>query len=132
MTLKSKILLTVIFLCFFISIFVFILQSINTYQQLKKTLITAAEGVLFQGENIRKNLEKLYETGFFKDTIELLKKAFEAKAGGYFFRVPKEYSHNPNNTPDKLEREILKRYQKGKIKGTYAVKRKVIDPHIPY
>ncbi|MCS7149134.1 MAG: methyl-accepting chemotaxis protein [Caldimicrobium sp.] len=161
-TIKGKILFTFAVLLVSITLFIFALQSINTYQQLKKTLITGAEGIIIQGENIRKNFGKLYESGVFKSQMEHLKqKALEAKAagdenrykaiisdflnlvpvvqsmrtlkegekeGGYVFRVPKEYPRNPNNNPDPVEKEILKRYQQGAIKGTYVIEGKYKDP----
>lgn len=161
-TIKGKILFTFAVLLVSITLFIFALQSINTYQQFKKTLITGAEGIIIQGENIRKNFGKLYESGVFKSQMEHLKqKALEAKAagdenrykaiisdflnlvpvvqsmrtlkegekeGGYVFRVPKEYPRNPNNNPDPVEKEILKRYQQGAIKGTYVIEGKYKDP----
>lgn len=82
-TIKGRILLTVILLMVAISLFIFSIQSINTYQQLKKTLITGAEGIIIQGENIRKNFGRLYEMGVFKTYMEDLKRrALDAKSAG--------------------------------------------------
>lgn len=82
-SIKGKILLTVTVLLLFIALFIFTLQSLNTYQQVKKTIITGAEGIIIQGENIRKNFGKLHEAGLFKSQMEDLKRrALEAKAEG--------------------------------------------------
>lgn len=82
-SIKSKILLTVTVLFISVALFIFSSQSINTYQQLKKTIITGAEGILIQGENIRKNFGRLHEAGIFKNQLEDLKKrAVEAKIEG--------------------------------------------------
>uniref|UniRef100_A0A832LW90 Methyl-accepting chemotaxis protein n=1 Tax=Caldimicrobium thiodismutans TaxID=1653476 RepID=A0A832LW90_9BACT len=82
-SIKGKILLTVIVLLLFVALFIFTLQSLNTYQQVKRTIITGAEGIIIQGENIRKNFGKLHEAGLFKSQMEDLKRrALEAKAEG--------------------------------------------------
>lgn len=82
-TIKGKILGTFIFLLVFVALFIFAIQSINTYQQFKKTLIIGAEGILIQGENMRKNFGNLHEKGTFTQYMELLKqKALQAKAEG--------------------------------------------------
>lgn len=82
-SIKGKILLTVTVLLLFVALFIFTLQSLNTYQQVKKTIITGAEGIIIQGENIRKNFGKLHEAGLFKSQMEDLKRrALEAKAEG--------------------------------------------------
>jgi len=47
----------------------FAIQSYNTYSQFKKTLIIGAEGILLQGENIRKNFGRLHEAGVFKELM---------------------------------------------------------------
>ncbi len=161
-TIKGKLLGSFIIILTFVALIIFILQSINTYQQFKKTLIIGAEGILIQGENIRKNFGNLYEKGVFVQYMEILKqKAFQAKAegneaklkevikdfmnivpvvqsmnalkmgekeGNYIFRAPKENPRNPINTPDEIEREVLRKYQEGTIKGTYVVEGKYRDP----
>ncbi len=161
-TIKGKILGTFIFLLIFVALFIFVIQSINNYQQFKKTLIMGAEGILIQGENMRKNFGNLHEKGTFTQYMDLLKqKALQARAegdeakykaivkdflnivpvvqsmwtikmgereGGYLFRTPKEYPRNPANAPDELEKDILKKYQEGAIKGTYVVEGKYRDP----
>ncbi|MCS7199179.1 MAG: methyl-accepting chemotaxis protein [Caldimicrobium sp.] len=161
-TIKGKILLSFTILLVAVTIFIFSLMSLNSYRQLKKTLVIGAEGIIIQGENLRKNFGKLYESGVFKQPLETLKqRAIEAKAsgdearykavvneflnlvpvvqsmrtlkegekeGGYIFRVFKEYPRNPNNTPDAVEKEVLKKYQQGLIKGTYVIKGKYRDP----
>lgn len=161
-TIKGKILLSFAILLVAVTIFIFALQSFNTYRQLKRTLVIGAEGIIIQGENLRKNFGKLYESGVFKQSLENLKQmAIEAKAsgdearykavineflnlvpvvqsmrtlkegekeGGYIFRVFKEFPRNPNNTPDAVEKEVLRKYQQGLIKGTYVIEGKYRDP----
>ena len=161
-TIKARLLLVFTLILTFIVILLFIGQSINTYQQFKKTLILGAEGIILQGENIRKNFGILHEKGVFKDLMNKLKEeALKAKAegneagykavveqflnivpvvqsmrtikmgekeGGYIFRTPKEYPRNPANTPDEVEREVLKKYKEGLIKGTYVIEGKYKDP----
>lgn len=161
-TIRGRILFAFTLILLVITFLIFILQSINTYQQFKKTLIIGAEGILLQGENVRKNFGFLHEKGIFTSLIEEIKqKALKAKAegneaqyksaveeflnivpvvqamktlkrgekeGGYIFKAPKENPRNPNNAPDPLEREILKKYQSGEIKGTFIVEAKYKDP----
>jgi len=161
-TIKGKILGIVILLFILVTSFIFVLQSLNTYQQFKKTLIIGAEGILIQGENIRKNFGRLYERGTFNQYMQFLKEqALKAKAegdeatykkvisdflnivpvvqamqtikmgekeGGYIFRTPKENPRNPANTPDEVEKKVLKQYQEGTIKGTYIIEGKYKDP----
>jgi len=161
-TIKGRILFLFIIVLVAVTSFIFIIQSINNYQQFKKTLIIGAEGILVQGENMRKNFGTLHEKGTFKQYMEELKqKALTAKAqgdeatykaivkdflnivpvvqsmwtlkmgekeGGYLFRTPKEYPRNPVNTPDEVEKEVLKKYKDGAIKGTYVLEGKYKDP----
>lgn len=65
-TIKARLLLVFTLILTFIVILLFIGQSINTYQQFKKTLILGAEGIILQGENVRKNFGILHEKGFSK------------------------------------------------------------------
>jgi methyl-accepting chemotaxis protein len=161
-TIKGKVLGSFIIVLIMVALFIFILQSINTYEQFKKTLIIGAEGILIQGENMRKNFGNLHEKGIFIHNMEMLKQeALKAKAegnesrykeiindflnivpvvqamrtikmgekeGGYFFKTPKENPRNPANTPDEVEKEILKKYKEGTIKGTYVFEGNFRDP----
>ncbi|MEZ0344263.1 MAG: methyl-accepting chemotaxis protein, partial [Caldimicrobium sp.] len=161
-TIKARLLFVFTLILIFVVFILFLGQSLNTYQQFKRTLIIGAEGILLQGENIRKNFGTLHEKGVFKDLMTKLKEeALKAKAegdeakykavvdhflnivpvvqsmrtikmgekeGGYLFRAPKEYPRNPINTPDEVEREVLKKYKEGLIKGTYVIETKYKDP----
>jgi len=57
-SLISRILFIVIVMIAILVVITFAIQSYNTYSQFKKTLITGAEGIILQGENIRKKLWK--------------------------------------------------------------------------
>jgi len=160
-SLVGRILFIVIAFIVILAVIIFAIQSYNTYSQFKKTLIIGAEGILLQGENIRKNFGRLHEAHVFDQLIAQLKeKALSAKAkgdeaeykkvvaefmnivpvvqsmitlklgekeGGYLFRTPKEQPRNPANTPDGVEKVILKMYAEGKIKGTHVVEGKFKD-----
>lgn len=161
-TLKARLLFVFTLILILVVFILFLGQSINTYQQFKKTLIIGAEGILLQGEYIRKNFGTLHERGVFRDLMIKLKEgALQARAegnevkykevvaqflnivpvvqsmrtiklgekeGGYLFRAPKEFPRNPINAPDEIEKEVIKKYKEGQIKGTYVIETKYKDP----
>ncbi len=161
-TIKGRILGLIVLIVTFLVLVIFLISSFNTYQQFKKTLIIGAEGIILQGENMRKNFDNLHEKGVFTELINQLKQeALQAKAegneakykeivnrfmdivpvvqsmktlkmgekeGNYLFRSPKEYPRNPANAPDPIEKEVLQKYQRGELKGTYVIEGKYKDP----
>ncbi len=82
-SISARLLLIIVIMIVIVSLVTFAILSINTYHQFKKTLVIGAEGLLIQGENVRKNFGRIHETGIFTETIKSLKeKALEAKAKG--------------------------------------------------
>ncbi len=82
-SLISRILFIVIIMTAILVVITFAIQSYNTYSQFKKTLIIGAEGIILQGENIRKNFGRLHEAGVFKELmVQLKERALSAKARG--------------------------------------------------
>ncbi len=128
-TLKGRILFILTLLIVSVVVLLFIVMSVNTMRQVKKSLVIGAEGILLQGEKIRENFDKLHDEGIFSQYLETLKKeALQAKEKGDSEKIKTIANKFVNVVPVV---QAMKTLKEGEKEGGYLFKAPKENPRNP-